>query len=67
MIFCVNFSPDEMGANGVANIKMSEHQIEGDLPLNDDILHETTGEKIFTTVGTILLLLTLVFLWVWYR
>ncbi len=42
--------------NGVANVKMSEHQVES-LVLEDDILHETTAEKIMTTIGTILLLL----------
>ena len=58
-----------MNGNGVANGKMSEHQIEanGDLTLEEDILYETRREKILNGVGTILLLLTLAFLWIWYR
>ena len=57
------------GVEGVANMKMSEHQVEsnGDLALNRDILYESTNEKIMTTIGTISLLLILAFLWIWYR
>lgn len=57
------------GVEGVANMKMSEHQLEsnGDLAMNEDILHETTCEKIITNIGTASLLLILAFLWIWYR
>jgi hypothetical protein len=67
--FCFVFFIDELNSKGVANVKMSEHQIEsnGDLTVEEDILYETTGEKILTGIGTILLLLTLAFLWIWYR
>jgi hypothetical protein len=64
MVSNISLLLDEM--NGVANVKMSEHQVES-LVLEDDILYETTAEKIMTAIGTILLLLTLAFLWIWYR
>jgi hypothetical protein len=56
-----------MSNNGVANVKMSDHQIESELVVEEDILHQTTSEKIMTMIGSILLLLTLAFLWIWYR
>ncbi|CAB4009905.1 sodium glucose cotransporter 5-like [Paramuricea clavata] len=65
----VNVASDdyEMSHNGVANVKMSDHQIESELVVEEDILHQTTSEKIITMIGSILLLLTLAFLWIWYR
>ena len=57
------------GVEGVANMKMSEHQVEsnGDLAMEKDILHESTLEKIMTNIGTVALLVILAFLWIWYR
>ena len=57
------------GVEGVANMKMSEHQVEsnGDLVMEKDILHESTFEKIMTNIGTVALLVILAFLWIWYR
>ena len=65
------FYLDEMRSNGVSNAvsngRMSDHQVESNLSVDEDILHETRSEKILTTTGTILLLMSLAFLWIYYR
>lgn len=57
-----------MGNVHVGNMKLSEFQVEatGEIDV-DDVLLESKIEKILTNIGTVSLLATLAFLWIWYR
>ncbi|XP_046859690.1 sodium/glucose cotransporter 5-like [Xenia sp. Carnegie-2017] len=57
-----------MGNVHVGNMKLSEFQVEATVEIDvDDVLLESKIEKILTNIGTVSLLATLAFLWIWYR